>query len=67
MYCRTMQKGIYIRSKPIWIEKGEKSTLYFYNLETKYQSDSNSNQISDENNTVYTDNDSSFCNSWYAS
>lgn len=73
MYYTEKCKGAYIRSRATWIEKGEKSTSYFYNLEKKHQSNNNINQIRDENDTVHTDNDNimkclyTFYNSLYAS
>lgn len=57
MYYIEKCKGVYIRLRVIWIEKGEKSILYFYNLEKKYQFNNNINQICDENDIVYIDND----------
>lgn len=57
MYYTEKCKGAYIRSRATWIEKGEKSTSYFYILEKKHQSNNTINQIRDENITVHTDND----------
>ena len=48
--------GAYIRSRSIWIEKGEKSSSYFLNLERKQQTNNTINKVKNENQSEYTDN-----------
>ncbi len=39
----------YVRSRSVWLEKGEKSTSYFLNLEKRKQTNNTINKIKDEN------------------
>lgn len=46
--------GAYVRSGSVWLEKGEKSTSYFLNLEKRQQTNNAINKIKDENGIEYT-------------
>ena len=47
--------GYLIRSKIKWVEEGERSSKFFFNLEKSRQSSNTIRQIKDKNNTLQTD------------
>ena len=66
-------KGAYVRSRALWIEKGEKSNSYFLGLEKKQQVNNTITKVKDENGGIVSDNDNimkclfNFYSSLYAS
>ncbi len=54
-YYKDKDDGYLIRSKIKWIEEGEKSTKFFFNLEKSRQSNNVIRQIKDKNGRLQTD------------
>ena len=54
-YYANRCSGAYICSRSTWIEKGEKSTSYFLNLEKKQQSSNTITKLKDDHGIEYTD------------
>ena len=52
-YYANKCSGAYIRSRSTWIEKGEKSTSYFLNLEKKQQSSNTITKLKDDHGIEY--------------
>ena len=50
-------RGAYVRSRALWMEKGETNTSYFYNLKKKQQSNNSITQIRDVNDNQITGDD----------
>lgn len=48
--------GAFVRSRSVWIEKGEKCSSYFLNLERKQQTTNTINKIKDNNQIEPSDN-----------
>ena len=56
-YYQQKCEGAYIRSRAVWLEKGEKSTSYFLSLEQKQQNDNTINRVKNERGDMFCDND----------
>ncbi len=53
-YYKEKQDGYMLRSKMQWVEDGEKSTKFFFNLEKTVQSNNVIKQIQDQNGNLHT-------------
>ena len=56
-YYQQNCEGAYIRSRAVWLEKGEKSTSYFLSLEQKQQNDNTINRVTNESGDMFCDNE----------
>ena len=55
-YYAKKSDGAYVRSRAIWMEKGEKSTSYFLSLKKKQQTNNTIHKVKDDSGTVVNDN-----------